>query len=481
MAIFNSGESDTLSTIRRGKTEDNADLYDEFDEYGINLSGPVGSASENRAGNFDEIMERNELLKSELFAHPENIGRPSRAAYDGRPGAAAELYNVERQAAAEAVKRGQSAASDAGRKKKGIVSRVANYLYHKYKRKQAASARAAADERPSVTKRKKRRKRIKRRIILIIAALLLLFIAFVATTLGKINHESIDESALNITKVKGYTNILLLGVDSRDMNDTEGTRTDAIMIVSINDKTKEVTMTSVYRDTYLKMGNTDDYDKITHAHAYGGPEMVIASLNEAMDTDIEDFMLVNFKGVADGIDYLGGIEVDVEDYEIEELNKFTTETGHTIGRESYGMVEAPGKQTLDGTQAVSYGRIRKGVGDDFKRTERMRTVMKKVMEKVNKLSIFGKISFLNHVLPEVKTDMSSLKVLRYALMLKSIEMKGSDGFPYNPTTGYRNGVSYVFAVNLAQDVTEMHNKLFGDASYEPSQTVQDISYNASAY
>lgn len=447
MALFNTKDSDTLSTKPKKSTGLNDDLYSEFEEFGINLTEPArrtnGSNKKNRAGNYEKAMARNEELKRELFANPEPT--VTREAY--------EEHARSRVSERQKWKKGKAFPG----KRRDNVSRQRR--------------RSGTTKKSSLLKK----------ILAILILLVILFIAFVVMTLGKINKDNVDESALGIVPVEGYTNILLLGVDTRDMNDTEGTRTDAIMIVSINDKTGDLTMTSVYRDTYLKMGETDDYDKITHAHAYGGPEMVMRSLNDALDLDIEDYMLVNFKGVAEGIDRLGGIEVDVEDYEIEELNKYTAETAYLLGRNSYRLVEEPGTQTLDGCQAVSYGRIRKGVGDDFKRTARMRTVMSKVIDKVEHMGLVRQVAFLNKVLPETKTDMGSLRILKYALKLKKMKMQGSEGFPYNVTTGSRYGASYVFSTNLAADVTQMHNEVFGDAEYVPSETVEAISYNASAY
>ena len=100
--------------------------------------------------------------------------------------------------------------------------------------------------------------------------------------------------------------------------------------------------------------------------------MTMKTLNQAMDLNISKLWVVNFKAVADlSRRQVGGIEVDVQDYEIQQLNKYTKETAENIGTKKYNLVKSAGVQTLEGVQAVSYGRIRKGVGDDFKRTERM--------------------------------------------------------------------------------------------------------------
>ena len=116
-------------------------------------------------------------------------------------------------------------------------------------------------------------------------------------------------------------------------------------------------------------------------------------------------MVVNFKAVADLVDQVGGITVDVQDFEIPQLNKYTIQTAENIGKKDYKLVEKAGEQTLEGVQAVSYGRIRKGVGDDFKRTERMRTVLTKVFDKVKKMS-FGELNDLFGSFAAAGTDKS---------------------------------------------------------------------------
>ena len=129
-----------------------------------------------------------------------------------------------------------------------------------------------------------------------------------------------DSYDLGITPVDGFINILLLGTDARQMSGDEPTRADMVMIASINVETHEVTLTSIYRDTYLKLGDTSTYDKITHAYFYGGPEMTIKTVNQALDLNIQNYAVVNFKVVADVVDAIGGIDINVEDYEIDEMN-----------------------------------------------------------------------------------------------------------------------------------------------------------------
>ena len=312
-----------------------------------------------------------------------------------------------------------------------------------------------------------------------IVTILLILVIFVfgifSSIFGDIFKETPDDYDLSLTAVDGYYNILLLGVDTRDMKDLEGTRSDAIMVVSINEETSDVKILSVYRDTFLKLGDTPTYDKITHACIYGGPEMTMKSLNQALDLNISNYVVVNFKAVADLVDAVGGIEVNVEDYEIEQLNKYTIETAYNIGRDEYQLVEEAGTQTLDGCQAVSYSRIRKGVGDDFKRTERMRTVVTLTMEKMKDMSFKDLRKIVKMMTPQVQTNISMGNVLGLAIRLPQYNIIGTQGWPYNVTTGYIGGVSYVFPADLESNTIKMHQDFFGQDDYYPSSNVTSIS------
>ena len=312
-------------------------------------------------------------------------------------------------------------------------------------------------------------------IVTLILIIVIVVFGIFSSIFGDIFKASPDDYDLSLTAVDGYYNILLLGVDSRDMKDLEGTRSDAIMVVSISEDTSDVKILSVYRDTYLKMGETSTYDKITHSCVYGGPEMTMKSLNQALDLNISNYVVVNFKAVADLVDAVGGIEVNVEDYEIEQLNKYTIETANNIGCKNYKLVEKAGVQTLEGCQAVSYSRIRKGVGDDFKRTERMRTVVSLTMEKMKDMSFRDLRKMVKLLTPQVQTNISMRNVLALAIRLPQYNIIGTEGWPYHVTTGFVGGVSYVFPSDLADNTISMHQKFFGQTDYEPSSKVYEIS------
>lgn len=346
------------------------------------------------------------------------------------------------------------------------------------KRQQKDAMEAAVSNK----KNKKGRLKLYQKIligILIIAILVVgLGYAYLQSKLNKLNRDSVENftsKELSCVDVDGYINILLIGIDARDISEYKDARADAIIIASIEEKTGKVYLTSIYRDTYLKLGDENLYDKINHSFANGGAKETMKTINQAMDLNISKYVLFNFKAVSDVVNEMDGITVDVEDYEIDELNKYTYETALIIDTDKYEMVREAGKQKLTGPQAVAYGRIRKGVGDDFKRTERMRTVIKTILSKVKKQSLLKIDDLIDTVLPQIKTNLSNSDILTLGAKLKDFNIKGSKGFPYTVTTGYLNGGAYVFPADLENDVIELHKKVFGDKKYKPSKKVLEIS------
>ena len=191
--------------------------------------------------------------------------------------------------------------------------------------------------------------------------------------------------------------------------------------------------------------------------------------------NISKFAVVNFQAVADLVDAVGGITVNVEDYEIEQLNKYTKQTAKNIGKKDYQLVEKAGEQTLEGVQAVSYGRIRKGVGDDYKRTERMRIVVSKVFEKIKVMSVSELNEIVNLMMPQVQTNLRNRDIFTLAARLASFNIQGSEGWPYEKSSGPINGISYVYAQTLESNTIELHKKMFGQEDYQPSELVITMS------
>ncbi len=289
--------------------------------------------------------------------------------------------------------------------------------------------------------------------------------------------ENYSEYDLSCVNVDGYINVLVLGIDARDINDpNEEWRTDAIMIASIKEDTGDVYLTSLYRDTLFYLPGQGFYDKINHAFTYGGVQETMKAINQAMDLDIKNYVVFNIGACVDIIDAMGGLELDIEEYEISELNKYNKETWRISGQSgSAPQVVQAGTQHVDGSLAVTYGRIRKGVGDDYKRTERMRIVVGKMLDKVKTLSFKEIDNLLDIGLPQVKTNLSNSDIMGLGFKVFNFKISGSTSFPYTISDGYMGAVSYVFPTDLYNDVARLHREFFNQPNYIPSETAFNIS------
>lgn len=301
-------------------------------------------------------------------------------------------------------------------------------------------------------------------IILIILLLIIGSVAvFVVNKLNKINYVEISKEEIEVNtgveeNLSGYRNIALFGIDTRD--DTyEGSRSDCIMIASINHDTKEIKIVSVYRDTYLNIPGRG-LDKVNHAYSYGGPALSMSTLNTNLDLDITEFATVNFTATKDIINAIGGVEIEVTDAEAKSIPR----------------ISSGGTYLLDGEQALAYGRIRK-IDSDYKRTERMRTVVMAVFEKAKTMSITELNKLANQLLPEIYTNISATEILALIPKIYSYSIVESQGWPYETRGITLGGVWYGPPVNLAKNVAELHKTLFGKTEYVPTETVQEISNN----
>ena len=208
-------------------------------------------------------------------------------------------------------------------------------------------------------------------------------------------------------EVPGITNILLIGTDARDLN--ERARSDSIIIATIDNNTKKLKLSSIMRDTFVDIPGYGE-QKINAALALGGPELLIKTIKENFNFTLDKYVMVNFWGFEDIIDGIGGIEVDVKDYEIPEINKFIGEVRDVKSP----PLTTPGLQHLDGQQALAYARIRKVGNGSYERTERQRRVLDIVAEKMMDVSVVKYPGLLYDLLPSVKTNIEPLTLLNYA-------------------------------------------------------------------
>ncbi len=322
-------------------------------------------------------------------------------------------------------------------------------------------------------------------LILLIVAAWFLFGGVGVDKVGKVNlneekiSESVNSGVEENEEMTGYTNIALFGVDSREGELDKKTRSDSIIIASINNATHEIKLVSVYRDTYLNLSN-DSYNKCNAAYAAGGPEQAISMLNMNLDMDITDFITVGFGGLTEIVNQLGGIEINVEESEITHLNNYQS----TMASESelnmkYTPVTEAGLQTLDGLQATAYCRIRYTAGDDFRRAERQRTVLMAILEKAKTASAADLVNVANSVFGQTYTSLDLEDIINnYLPNITKYNVVANDGFPMadmraTGTMGKKG--SCVIPVTLASNVEWLHGLLFEDEEYHVSTSVQEYS------
>lgn len=304
-------------------------------------------------------------------------------------------------------------------------------------------------------------------VILLILLLLVLILVglgswYINDKLGKIQTVDIDENEIEITEgveenLVEYRNIALLGIDSRLDTYSQGNRSDCIIIASINDKTKEVRLVSVYRDTYLELTGRS-LDKVTHAYSYGGPTLTLSTLNTNLDLDITEFVTVNFNAVQDIVDALGGVTITVTNEEATQISG----------------ISSAGTYNLNGEQALTYARIRK-IDSDYKRTERMRNVIAAALEKLKTKNIIDLNYLADKLLPEIYTNIESSEILSLLPSIASYNIVESTGWPPKVEGKTINGVWYGVPLTLESSVKELHKELFDDNEYEPSDKVKEIS------
>ena len=307
------------------------------------------------------------------------------------------------------------------------------------------------------------------------------------------NKENVVQNEGLSETIETYRNIALFGIDSRGSEFDDSTHSDTIIIVSINNKTGEVKMASVYRDTMLKIVDEDgdvSYTKANAAFFKGGPECAINMLNTNLDLNITDYAVVNFTGLTKIIDALGGIDVVLTDDEMNYVNGYLTETRLITGLDAPNLTNS-GAVHLSGLQATAYCRIRyvtfydedgSKYANDMGRTARQRSVIKKIVEKAKTAGVGQVIDIANSILNYntedekiITTSLSFNEVMDLIPTLLNFTLSESAGFPFTCDTPTINGASMVVAQGLAYNVSKLHQFLFAAETYEPSETVQTLS------
>lgn len=266
---------------------------------------------------------------------------------------------------------------------------------------------------------------------------------------------------------------VLFGVDSRSDQLGKGTRSDSIMIVSVNHKTEKVRVVSIYRDCMVYQQGKG-YKKISNAHSYGGPTFALDVINENFDLDIEKYTTVNFNAVGDLIDKVGGVEQDITEAEVKYINGYIDETNKVRGTSSAHITKA-GTYVLDGTQAVAFSRIRYTAGSDYKRTERQRTILFKVFEKAKNMNVIDRLDLAKDMLGEINTNYKEDELLSLLYHLSKYEITTMTAFPQVFYGGTVDGSWVEVPCTLIDMNAGLHKALFDVTEYNPSTRVQELS------
>lgn len=355
-----------------------------------------------------------------------------------------------------------------------------------------AGYRAAMDDiqyRGRRPKKKRKHHPIRNTIIV----LLLILVAGAASlgaagykTLGNLMENSIDygfrstpqtlnDGVAYDESMMGKKSIALVGLDSRDGNLLSG-NSDTMIVATMDNSRRTVKMFSVYRDTYLDVIVGEAvYRKANNAYATGGPSRMVTMLNRNLDLNITDYVTVDFKALQVAVDDLGGIDVEMTDDEVVWMNDNGWETAEVCGVQWWYVEPGAGTYHLNGVQAVSYARIRKTTGNDFKRTSRQRLVISKVISRAKKAGPVALMKMAEDVFPLIRTSLSENDLLRFAMGVVFYDTDNAQGFPFVHLESDVKGMDVVVPVTLEHNVKELHKWLFGVEDYAPSKTVRDIS------
>lgn len=345
--------------------------------------------------------------------------------------------------------------------------------------------------------------RKKRRKVLFILEIivLLLFIGGlyvygqISAKLDKIDIQETDLQEQDIVtndqapQMTGYTTYALFGLDHRSRNEKLNTEnSDTIIIASINNDTKAVKLVSVYRDTLLNVKD-DTYSKANTAYALGGPAQAVNMLNTNLDLNITDYVSIDFDALVTVVDCLGGLDIPLSYAEIVHMNNYCVETAEETGK-SYTPVELPepkpedqeaivGTYHLNGVQATSYCRIRYTASLDMGRTERQRRVIQMIVDKAKKAGLSTIFDIMDQVFPMVKTSVSKTEILKLIPAMIGYCIDETTGFPQDYKFATVKG-SVIVPTTLDSNVLKLHQFLYGNTNYTPTQDVLNKSAQIAA-
>lgn len=338
-------------------------------------------------------------------------------------------------------------------------------------------------------KEKAKRKKIIKRTLLLTLITLVVFISgaiyyyinlynknsYIADSPPKtdISDETLpikEEPAPAYTEVEGITNVLLIGLDAR--NPENSSRSDTIMILTIDSIHKKLKVTSIMRDTYVQLPKYDE-QKINHSYFYGQAPLLMDTIEYNFNINLDDYAIIDFDGFKHLVDLVGGLDINVEEYMIDELNLCIKELGNT---DSIYITE-PGLQHLTGEQVLGYSRMRHLKGDGYARTERQREVVSLLLNKVSDTSVFKYPKIASEMLPFLKTNVNIPNALNLAYTVYKIDNYDVEKLQI-PVNEISAGIihpkkGWLLITDINQNAQILNDFIFEDITYDKSK----VSYN----
>ncbi len=332
-----------------------------------------------------------------------------------------------RNAQTQSGEKGRGVQSQAGGKGRGTQSRASG-------KNRTPMSPGNGREQPA----KKKKHKILRRFLTVVLVLLLavtaLWYVSVSYLYNKVEYTPTDILADEPMKEEGVTNILLIGNDSRE-NGGDG-RSDAMILVSISNRTQTIYLTSLLRDIYVEIPGHES-NRLNAAYAFGGPELLLETIKQNFDIEVNRYVQVNFQAFANLIDAVGGVELELTNEEVKLVNAYLNEYNMLENRPmntDYLPEDASGLLHLNGPQALAYSRNRY-IGSDFGRTQRQRKILEAVFHQLPSSVLTNLNELIDGILPNLTTNISrsecyllsmdAPKLLTYELVQASIPIEGS--------------------------------------------------------
>lgn len=333
----------------------------------------------------------------------------------------------------------------------------------------------------------KNKKNKKKKTLVVLSALVLVLAIISGTLVGYYNSllNSMSKNELNMDNIglsgdhfhESVKNIAVFGLDSRD-NNFDG-RSDAIIIITIDDVHDKIKMTTVARDSYVEIeGNGKD--KITHAHWFGGPELAVKTLNQNFNMEITDYVTVNFFGMVEIIDEIGGVELDVDTQEMNTINRDYAPELNSIGLDCE-RITTTGFQKLSGAQALAYSRNRYSSGGDIDRGNRQKEVLSAIYHSLTSINATQLHTLIKIVLDNCQTSLTNSEITKLASWaalnmpsIESLSLPDADCNPQYGDAGYVDGIWY-FKYDLDVATQKFHDFVNEDGVYyiPPEENVEE--------